>query len=159
MSINGGSAPGEDGLTGSFYDKYMHIVGPALTKEIQNFFVSAIIPEGWNHMQLSLIPKIPNPFRMQDMRLISLCSVQYKIISKILCNRQKVFLPSVISETQGAIVSGHLISDNIIISHEMIHSLRTCDRVAEDFMVVKTDMFKAYDRVQWSFLETLLECM
>ncbi|XP_018435702.1 uncharacterized protein LOC108807989 [Raphanus sativus] len=159
MSIDGGSAPGEDGLTGSFYQKYWHIVGPAITKEILYFFETTIIPEGWNHTQLSLIPKISNPSRMKDMRPISLCSVQYKIISKVLCNRLERFLPDVVSETQGAFVSGRLISDNIIIAHEMIHSLRTNDRVSEGFMAIKTDMSKAYDRVEWCFLETLLERM
>ena len=157
MSVNGGSAPGEDGLTGSFYHRYWHIVGPTISKEVLQFFETAVIPEGWNHTQISLIPKIISPVRMQDMRPISLCGVQYKIISKILCNRMKRILPAVVSETQGAFVSGRLISDNIIIAHEMIHSLHTNERVSEEFMAIKTDMSKAYDRVEWSFLETLLE--
>ena len=40
MSVNGGSAPGEEGLAGSFYHKYWHVVGPAITKEILLFFES-----------------------------------------------------------------------------------------------------------------------
>lgn len=96
---------------------------------------------------------------MQDLRPISLCAVQYKIISKILCNRLKVILPDVVSETQGAFVSGHLISDNIIIAHEMVYAVRTRDGVADDCMAIKTDMSKAYDQVEWCFIETLLENM
>lgn len=35
MCVDGGSAPGEDGLTGSFYHKYWHIVGPVISGEIK----------------------------------------------------------------------------------------------------------------------------
>lgn len=159
LSVNGGSAPGEDGLTGTFYHKYWHIVGPAVTREVQSFFDTAVLPEGWNHTQLSLIPKVLHADKMQDLRPISLCFVQYKIISKILCNRLKVILPVLVSETQGAFVADRLISDNIIIAHEMVHALRTKESVSRDFMAIKTDMSKAYDRVEWCFLETLLERM
>ncbi|CAA7036116.1 unnamed protein product [Microthlaspi erraticum] len=131
--------------------------GPSVIAEVQGFFNTAILPPGWNHTQICLIPKIPNPTLMKNMRPISLCSVQYKIISRILCDRLKVFLPAIISETQGAFVSGRLISDNIMIAHEMVHGLLTNPRVSDEFMAVKTDMSKAYDRVEWCFLEVLLE--
>lgn len=74
-------------------------------------------------------------------------------------NRLKAILPEIISETQGAFVSGRQISDNIIIAHEMVHGLRTVDKVAEGWMAIKTDMSKAYDRVEWNFVEVLLEKM
>ena len=157
--VKGSSAPGEDGLTGIFYQKYWHIVGSSLSEEIGKFFQTAGLPDGWNHTQLSLLPKIPKPTKITDMHPISLCSVQYKIISKILFNRLKLILPEIISETQGAFVSGRLISDNIIIAHKMIHSLRTNERTANEWMAIKTDMSKTYDRVEWNFLEVLMEKM
>ena len=159
FDVKGSSAPGEDGLTGLFYQRFWHIIGPNLVTEIQEFFRSSVMPEGWNHTQISLLPKVANPVNMKDIRPISLCSVQYKIISKILCNRLKLFLPEIISETQGAFVSGRIISDNILIAHEMIHGLRTKTKVSEEWMAIKSDMSKAYDRVEWNFLEVLLEKM
>lgn len=146
-------------ISGIFYQRFWHIVGLGLIDEIQGFFRSSVMPAGWNHTQISLLPKVQNPSKMTDMRPISLCSVQYKIISKILCNRLKSILPEIISETQGAFVSGRHISDNIIIAHEMVHGLRTVDKVAEGWMAIKTDMSKAYDRVEWNFVEVLLDRM
>ena len=99
FGVKGSSAPGEDGLTGLFYQKYWHIVGPKVIKDVQSFFQTSVMPEGWNHTQLSLLPKTLNPSEMKDMRPISLCYVQYKIISRILCDRLKVVLPDLVSET------------------------------------------------------------
>lgn len=36
--VKGSSAPGEDGLTGIFYQKLWHIIGPSLSEEITQFF-------------------------------------------------------------------------------------------------------------------------
>ncbi|CAA7045137.1 unnamed protein product [Microthlaspi erraticum] len=73
--------------------------------------------------------------------------------------RLKVLLPRLISETQSAFVPGRLISDNILIDQEMFHGLRTNKACKRKFMAVKTDMSKAYDRVEWTFIEALMRKM
>jgi len=49
------------------------------------------IPLGWNETMVVLIPKVKEPDRIKDLCPISLCNVLYKIISKVLANRLKVF--------------------------------------------------------------------
>ena len=106
-----------------------------------------------------MIPKTERPTRMTELRPISLCNVGYKIISKVLCQRLKICLPSLISETQSAFVPGRLISDNILIAQEMFHGLWTNKACKGKYMAIKTDMSKAYDRVEWDFIKALLQKM
>ena len=52
-----------------------------------------------------------------------------------------------------------MISDNIIVVHEVFHSLKVRKRQATSYMAVKTDITKAYDRLEWSFLEETMKRM
>lgn len=61
FSVKSSSAPGEDGFTGVFYQKYWHIVGPSVVAEIQGLFNTTSLSPGWNDTQICLIPKIANP--------------------------------------------------------------------------------------------------
>lgn len=156
FSIGPSRAPGLDGSTASFYQTYWDIVGPAVTEEVQHFFTTGEFSTDLNHTNLVLIPKITNPITMKDLRPIALCNVMYKIISKILSLRLKTVLNDVISEHQSGFIPGRHITDNVFLANEVFHSLKTRKRVSEDYMAVKTDVSKAYDRIEWKFLEEVL---
>lgn len=85
---------------------------------------------------------------MNEFRPISLCTVAYKLISKVLCFRMQSVLDSIISESQAAFVPGRQISDNILVAHELIHALKFKKDSSEKYMAIKSDISKAYDRVE-----------
>lgn len=51
---------------------------------------------------------------------------------------------------------GRLITDNIIVAFETLHTIRRKTRGKNGFMVLKLDMSMAYDRVDWPFLQAIM---
>ncbi|GKA03825.1 putative RNA-directed DNA polymerase, partial [Tanacetum coccineum] len=100
-----------------------------------------------NHTFIALIPKVSTPLRVNNYRPISCCNVIYKCISKILTNRIIGGIKEVVSANQSAFVPGRRISDNILITQDLMrsyHRNRGPPRCA-----FKVDIQKAYDTVDW----------
>ena len=93
-------APGPDGMTAFFYQKFWDIVKEDLTLMVDKFLFEGTVANGLNYTNICLIPKTTKPNEMAQFRPISVCNVSYKIISKVLCQRLKKVLLCLISETQ-----------------------------------------------------------
>ena len=95
-----------------------------------------------------LIPKTKNLEKVIDYRPISLCNVAYKIASKVVANKMKLVLQEIIGENQSAFVAEHLITDNVLVAHEMMSHINKKENGKCGEMAIKLDMSKAYDRVK-----------
>lgn len=140
-------SPEPDGMCPLFFQHFWHEICSDVVGYVLSIIRNAVMPQELNYTHIALIPKIKNPTKISDFRPISLCIVLYKIIAKVLANRMKKFLESIISETQSAFVPGRLITDNIVVSFELVHFMNQQRASNNCNMALKLDMGKAYDRV------------
>jgi len=123
---------------------------------ILHVFNTRILDVTINRTYMALIPKTSSPVHVTDFKPISLCNVIYKILSKVLANRLKSVMSYIISSFQSAFIPGRLVSNNVLTAYETMHSMQTRMWSKTGFMGFKLDMSKAYDRVEWSFLEAVM---
>ncbi|XP_060670961.1 uncharacterized protein LOC132800728 [Ziziphus jujuba] len=89
-------------------------------------------------------------------RSISLYNFVYKIVAKILAGRLSKVLDKLISPNQGAFIKGRWIAENFVVAQEIVHKVRT-HKGKKDLMIIKMDLKKVYDSLEWSFIDKALE--
>lgn len=149
-------SPGPDGFPVIFYNKYWSIIGSSVSSYVMDFVNNYNLPPVLNFTYVVLIPKVKSPDKMNDFRPISLCNVIYKIGAKMVANRLKPVVEQIISQTQSAFIPKRLISDNILVAFELHHYINAPSPRKTDYMSIKLDISKAYDRVEWGFLRRVL---
>ena len=90
-------APGPDGMHALFFQKFWHVISPDIVAFVKSWWRGNNDLSAINKTCIVLIPKCAEPKCMSDFHPISLCNVIYKICSKILANKLKMFLGKIIS--------------------------------------------------------------
>lgn len=151
-------APGPDGFHAMFFQNQWDIIGNSVCTFIKNCFRNPSKIDDINDTDVILIPKKDNPNTIKQFRPIALYNVIYKVITKIIANRLKPLLADLISPTQCIFVSGRHSSDNVIIAHEIIHSMAN-KKWKKGFITIKVDLEKAYDVSTGIFFRKLLKIL
>ncbi|GJZ58391.1 RNA-directed DNA polymerase, eukaryota, reverse transcriptase zinc-binding domain protein [Tanacetum coccineum] len=111
---------------------------------VVNFFSTSTFPQGSNSSFIPFIPNVSNPFFIKAYRPISLISLHYKIVAKILAKRFSKVIDSIISPEQSAFISSRQILDGPLILSEIIDWYKKCKK---KLILFKVDFEKAFDSV------------
>jgi hypothetical protein len=117
------------------------------------FHENAVLPKAVTASFLTLVPKKDHPQGLFDYRPICLIGSLYKILSKLLANRLKQVLGKLISRCQSAFLPQRQILDGVVGLNEILDLAK---RRHDNCLLFKVDFERAYDTVNWSFLERMM---
>uniref|UniRef100_A0A803PQY8 Reverse transcriptase domain-containing protein n=1 Tax=Cannabis sativa TaxID=3483 RepID=A0A803PQY8_CANSA len=149
-------SPGPDGFSRCFFRKCWNSIGPEITSCIQTIFRSGSLPPLLNHTFICLIPKCENPDSVDKFQPIALCNFVYKVVTRIIAHRLRPLLDRLVSPLQSAFVPGRWIAESSLLTQELVHTIKS-KKGKGGLMAIKIDMNKAYDRLEWKFIEKVLQ--
>ena len=136
--------PGHDGVNFGFIKTFRDMLKDDVMRFLMEFHKNGRLAKGINSTFIALIPKVDNPQRLNDFRPISLVGSMYKILAKVLANRLRSMIGSVVSDSRSAFVKGRQILDGILVANEIVDEAHRCKK---DLILFKVDFEKAYDSI------------
>jgi len=145
--------PGPNGVNFGFIKDFSGDMNEDLMRFVSDFHCNRKLVKGINSTFISLIPKKDCPQTLNDFRPISLVGSLYKVLVKLLANQLKNVIGSVISDAQSAFVKGRQILDGILVANEVVDQAKN---LKKDLLLFKVDFEKAYDLVDWNYLDEVM---
>ena len=148
------SAPGYDGLTGSFYQTFWPFIGDLVVNSFNEAFDVKEMSISQRKAIISLIHKGKELARdeLGNWRPISLTNFDYKILAKILSNRFKGVVSDIIDEDQTAYIKGRNVTTILRLIDDVIEYVEVCNKTGA---ILALDYKKAFDSISKDYL---IEC-
>ena len=151
--LNSEGAPGPEGIPVFFYKDYWDTVRPEVMAALEDFRTGRCHMDRLNRTYIVLLPKVQGAEQIGDFRPISLSNSLYLVFAKVLANRLRGVLSSLISPFQSAFIPGRQMTDSIVLEEEIVAAWR---REGTTGFMLKVDFAKAYDSLDWRFLWNVL---
>ncbi|GAU10944.1 hypothetical protein TSUD_112380 [Trifolium subterraneum] len=118
--------PGPDGINIGFFKDFWDLLKVDLLNFFSDFHRHGVLTKGLNSTFIALIPKVESPLKVSDFRPIALVST---------------------------FIKGRQILDGILIANELVDDAK---RNAKDLLLFKVDFEKAYDSMDWDYLNEVM---
>jgi exonuclease III len=150
---DGNKSPGPDGFNYAFLKNSWDLLKAEVRIMFDQFHGIGVLPKDLLSYFVTLIPKINSPFGLGDYRPISLLGCLYKLIAEVLASRLAKVMNSLIAPNQSAFIKGRNLVDGVLVVNELVDLAK---KQLKDCLIFKVDFEKAYDSVDWGFLEYML---
>ncbi|GAU24549.1 hypothetical protein TSUD_148900 [Trifolium subterraneum] len=150
---DGNKSPGPDGFNFAFLKNFWELLRGDIRSMFDQFHGNSCLPKSLLSYFVALIPKVSSPCSLPDFRPISLLGCLYKLIAKVLAKRLAKVMDSVIASNQSAFIKGRNLVDSVLVVNEVVDSAK---KSKKECLIFKVDFEKAYDSVDWGFLEYML---
>eukprot|EP00253_Pinus_taeda_P001601 PITA_01601 len=145
-------SPGPDGWAIELFLHFFDLIGEEITEVVEETRKKGEVYSPFATF-IALIPKKESPESFEDFRPISLCNSIYKIIAKVIALIIKPILSRHISFEQFGFLNGQQIHEAIGVAQEVLHSVKQQNKKGA---VLKIDLSKAFDRINWIYIWLLL---
>ncbi|XP_074293681.1 uncharacterized protein LOC141620810 [Silene latifolia] len=157
FSIHSSKSSSIDGFSSGFFKAAWNIIADDFCLVVLDFFKTNFMPKQANVTLISLIPKKKIVNSVKDFRPISCCSIIYKTISKILTVRLQRVMDKLVGEEQAAFNSGRSLHGNVMLTQSLIKSYSKKNLTPG--CMLKVDISKAFDSIQWPFVQNMLSAL
>jgi len=148
------TAPGEDGISYRFLKKFWTIFRNPLKNYASRCFVTGILTNSFNSATIRLIPKKGDTTQIKNWRPISLLNCIYKVLSRAINNRLKIFADKIMSRAQKGFSSSRKIQEVIL---NLVDDIATANARNIPMAILSIDQEKAFDSISHSFLREVLK--
>ena len=144
-------SPGRDGLPAEFWASQRHLASP-LADLFNEWIEKEAIPDEVNQGVITILLKKGDPADLKNYRPIALLPTLLKLFTRVLNTRLKKVITNVLGPTQTAAPASFIHTNTRLVSDVLEH-LHTKKATGG---VILLDAEKAFDMVNWDFLEEVM---
>ena len=148
--------PGSDGLPKEFYVTFWDLIKDDFTEVANDCFNKGELPLSLRRAIITLLYKKDDPEDLKNWHPISLLNMDYKILTKVVTNRLRPIMPSLIHQDQTCSVIGRSYEDNATLLRDLCSYVEAKQLTCA---IISIDQDKAFDSVHWGFMNKVLQRM